>query len=199
MTATNTAETKPDRRRRLRSWLLLLVIPVVAVVWWLGSPLFLDDTVDEAFPPVVDVDDTQVTSAGEAGAGESDVEDAAGGETEADAAAGTAGSVPTQPEALSVGTFAGFDAVHEGQGAAGLYDLGDSVVLRFEEFEVTNGPDLRVNLVLGDGSMVDIGALKGNIGDQNYEVPVDVDVDAIAGVLIYCRAFSVPFAEADLS
>jgi hypothetical protein len=89
--------------------------------------------------------------------------------------------------------------VHQGSGAATIYDVDGGPVLRFEDFDVTNGPDLRVNLVLDDGSMLDLGALKGNVGNQNYDIPADVDLESVSSVLIYCRAFSVPFAEADFA
>jgi hypothetical protein len=55
--------------------------------------------------------------------------------------------------------------------------------------------------VRGDGDVggaVDLGRLKGNIGNQQYAVPEGVDVAAGATVVIWCRAFSVNFAQADL-
>ena len=45
---------------------------------------------------------------------------------------------------------------------------------------------------------VDLGKLKGNIGNQNYVIPVDVDVNAQMSVVIYCVPFSVFFSIASL-
>jgi len=78
-------------------------------------------------------------------------------------------------------------------------------VLTLTSFEVDNGPDLRVYLVAGpagDESEVedyeDLGALKGNKGDQQYELPRGLDLDRYSTVVIWCRAFSVSFARAPL-
>jgi Electron transfer DM13 len=79
-------------------------------------------------------------------------------------------------------------------------------VLTLTGFEVDNGPDLRVYLVAGparDESEVedfeDLGALKGNKGDQQYDIPRGLDIGRYSTVVIWCRAFSVNFARAPLS
>ena len=75
--------------------------------------------------------------------------------------------------------------------------------LRFEEFATDNGPDLNVYLVnssTGDVSdYVDLGDLKGNIGDQNYEIPAGVDLDVYDQVVIWCVRFGVGFGSAALT
>ena len=75
--------------------------------------------------------------------------------------------------------------------------------LRFENFETDNGPDLNVYLVdssTGDVSdYVDLGDLSGNIGDQNYELPVGVDLERYDRVVIWCVRFGVAFGDARLS
>ena len=75
--------------------------------------------------------------------------------------------------------------------------------LRFEDFQTDNGPDLSVYLVNssagGVDEFIDLGKLKGNSGEQNYEVPADVDLDVYDTVLIWCVRFSSPFGEARLS
>jgi hypothetical protein len=73
-------------------------------------------------------------------------------------------------------------------------------VLTLTGFEVSNGPDLRVRLLAGDdtGDHVDLGALKGNKGDQQYEIPAGTDLRRYDTVAIWCRAFSVLFARAEL-
>ena len=75
--------------------------------------------------------------------------------------------------------------------------------LRFETFATENGPDVNVYLVNGSTSdasdFIDLGDLKGNIGNQNYEIPYDVDLDLYDTVLIWCVRFSSGFGEAVLS
>jgi hypothetical protein len=75
-------------------------------------------------------------------------------------------------------------------------------VLTLTSFEVNNGPDLRVYLVPGDGkdtgNRVDLGGLKGNRGNQQYDVPRSADTGRYRTVVIWCRSFSVAFARATL-
>jgi hypothetical protein len=75
--------------------------------------------------------------------------------------------------------------------------------LRFEDFQTDNGPDLSVYLVNssagGVDEFIDLGKLKGNRGEQNYEIPADIDLDVYDTVLIWCVRFSSPFGEARLS
>ncbi len=72
--------------------------------------------------------------------------------------------------------------------------------LRFENFDSSNGPDLNVYLVNPDDpdDFIDLGDLSGNIGNQNYEIPADVDLDRYSQVSIWCVRFSVGFGTADL-
>jgi hypothetical protein len=79
-------------------------------------------------------------------------------------------------------------------------------VLTLTGFEVDNGPDLRVYLVAGPArdeaevdDFEDLGALKGNKGDQQYDIPRGLDLGRYSTVVIWCRAFSVNFARAPLS
>ena len=92
--------------------------------------------------------------------------------------------------------------------SAKLYDIpAIGRVLRFEEFRATNGPDLHVLLAAAPlptnrhdlGEYIDLGSLKGNVGDQNYDIPEDVDVARYASVVIYCKPFHVVFATATLN
>jgi hypothetical protein len=101
------------------------------------------------------------------------------------------------------------DNIHKGEGQATIYTLPDGKrVLRFEDFRVTNGPDLFVYLsghaqprsaaeLHGQGDF-DLGRLKGNIGSQNYELPDDLDLSKFKSVVIYCKQFSVVFSTATL-
>ena len=101
---------------------------------------------------------------------------------------------------LSQGSFIGQGA-HNAEGEVKLIKDGEKTFLRFEDgFQVTNGPDLFVHFGK-DGKYVNearIGELKGNIGGQNYEIPEDIDPDSYNEIWIWCRAFSVAFARAEL-
>lgn len=104
---------------------------------------------------------------------------------------------------IAQGQFTDGDSFHKGEGSAKLYRLGDGThLLRFEAFRVTNGPDLHVFLAEQAepkvGRYVDLGKLKGNIGDQNYALPRDLDLGVHRTVVIYCVPFSVVFSTAAL-
>ena len=110
---------------------------------------------------------------------------------------------------LSKGTFQDADRFHQGSGDATIYRAPDgSYLLRLEDFKVTNGPDLHVILSTHPSpesrddvhrpGYQDLGSLKGNVGNQNYAILADVDVSALASVVIYCAPFHVVFAIAPL-
>lgn len=161
-----------------------IVLALVAVIgigigWYLVSPLFIDREVDEAFPSA--------------------------------ASASMDETLPSslQPDLLASGAFVDADAVHQGKGSASIYRLEDGTsVLRFEDFEVTNGPDLYVWLSsAGPGAdsdaikasrTIELEPLKGNIGSQNYVLPPDLDLAEVQSVVIWCRRFGVLFSQASL-
>lgn len=117
--------------------------------------------------------------------------------------------MPEEPVILSTGSFITIDPVHGAEGTATIYELPEgNRVLRFEDFKSTNGPELHVILSKevptstfeGVGEeMIDLGALKGNIGNQNYEIPADIDLDEYNSIVIYCVPFKVVFSSAELS
>jgi hypothetical protein len=108
----------------------------------------------------------------------------------------------TEPEPEIVteltGTFVSED--HPTSGTASVLGNGTGQrFLRFEGFETDNGPDLNVYLFDDEtGEFVDLGDLKGNIGDQNYEVPAVVDLSRFDRVSIWCVRFGVGFGSATL-
>ena len=128
----------------------------------------------------------------------------------------TTPTTPTTPEAMTLepvalasGNFRDADSFHRGSGTATVYRLPDgSHLLRLENFEVTNGPDLRVLLAqpgdpmsrdeLQSGGYTHLAKLKGNIGNQNYEIPADINLDEQNSVIIYCMPFHVIFSVAPL-
>ncbi len=119
------------------------------------------------------------------------------------------------PDELSVtrvatGTIRGADSVHKGSGTATLSRTAAGVhIVSFSDFNVTNGPDLKVILVKAadpqssdDVKAVDwisLGPLKGNIGAQSYVLGDDIDPGAYQSVAIWCKRFGVLFASASLA
>jgi|GraSoiStandDraft_51_1057287.scaffolds.fasta_scaffold76176_3 hypothetical protein len=94
------------------------------------------------------------------------------------------------------------DGFHKAAGAAKVINLADGkTFLRFENLKTTNGPDLYVYLSTGKdvSDIVNLGRLKGNIGNQNYEIPTGTDLAKYNTVLIWCKAFSTLFGSAKLA
>jgi hypothetical protein len=107
-----------------------------------------------------------------------------------------------EPVSTLSGQFVGAgDGIHNTEGIAKEIRLEDGKkFIRFENFKVTNGPDLFVYLSTDKSAsdFIDIGRLKANIGNQNYEIPEGTDLTKYGTVLIWCKAFSVLFGSADL-
>jgi len=108
---------------------------------------------------------------------------------------------------LATGQF--HSGAHETKGTASVFQLADGKKsLRLTDFATSNGPDVHVYLVAANDAkdndsvikagFVDIGTLKGNIGDQNYELPANVDLAQYHAVTIWCKRFSVNFGTAPL-
>lgn len=167
---------------------LVLGVPFVAVSWWLLSPFFIDDVVNDEF----------TTSIADA--------DPAPGSSPAATDPDANGAAPSGPTLLGSGRFVGL-AGHDGTGDAGFFALEDGTrVLRLENFDIQNGPDLRLYVVPGadqtnpsDDSLY-LGDLRGNVGDQTYDLPAAFSLAAGEWtVLVWCEAFSVEFVAATVT
>jgi len=110
---------------------------------------------------------------------------------------------------LVTGKFHG--KVHKTEGRATIYQEADGkLVLRLTKFRTSNGPDVHVILVATADAMDDanflkdntekleLGKLKGNEGDQNYEIPTGTDLTKFRAVSIYCERFNANFGAAPL-
>ncbi len=211
---------------------VVFLIGLLAVGWYLASPLFINNTVDEAFPFEVpseaamaemsesekmamekefmeampDEAELAAMSEEEMAEVESAVQEAAAMVMSDKEMDDPMPEAPTEWTAVSTGSFVGADDFHQGEGVATIYQLGDEAVVRFEDFNVTNGPDLHVILSTNPnptgqddiGDYIDLGSIKGNIGNQNYEIPADVDLSQYQSIVIYCQPFHVVFATATL-
>ena len=101
------------------------------------------------------------------------------------------------------GKFIGInDGIHNAEGVVKVIALDDGTsVLRLENFKATNGPDLYVYLATDKSAsdIVNLGRLKGNIGNQNYDIPAGTNLTKYNTALIWCKAFSVLFGSAQLA
>ena len=186
-------EPRPtDRRSRL--WLVAAaaLVVLVAVLAYLFQPwrAFTTVTVVEAVPSVAAPSPSGAPQA------------------PAPSVAATSPAPAQGPSVLLKGSFV--SQAHETSGTASVLRLPDgSRVLRLEGLRTSDGPDLKVWLTAAPATaagaqQVDadayrsLGDLKGNVGDQNYVIPADVDLAALHTVSIWCARFSVSFGAAAL-
>jgi hypothetical protein len=197
----NTARTHPKATAAIGLGGVAMLIFVV--VWFQPQTLFFDRVVEDEFPQA---GPTTTTAPGEDPAAEPD------GEEPDSQDPGPGSDLPSDPPlsgpvALLSGEF-GSRSRYTVTGTATVFQLEDGTrLLRLEDFASTNGPDLYVyltvaNAVDDDGALnmdfVDLGLLAGNIGNQNYVIPDDVDLSLYDTVVIWCRRFTVGFGAADL-
>jgi hypothetical protein len=131
------------------------------------------------------------------------------GTTGATEEATTAIATTTPPVAeiveVASGAFTGID--HRASGTAAVYSQDGRYVLRFEDdIDIQNGPDLYVWMLPSDSyeggvpdQYLDLGALTGNVGGQNYQLPEGFDPEVHRTVLIWCLRFALPFGAAPLA
>ena len=173
-----------------------LLVAVIALVvlgggWYAFRPerLFVNQTVNERMEP------------GSASGG------AMSASTESNAMTATT-EMAAEPRVVASGTF--HSGSHETAGTATIHEYADGRrVLRLTGFHTSNGPDVQVLLVAATDAkdnetvtkngFVRVAALKGNIGDQNYDLPAGVDLSKYRAVTIWCRRFGVNFGTAPLT
>jgi Electron transfer DM13 len=192
----NQMQSKGNRNTRLIIAIAVL-IPILAIAWWLGSPLFISKNVSEEFPVADNVTAAEIEQVMTTMAKTSE-------EMSENMPAMTA-----EPALLASGSLRDGESFHEGSGEVSIYQLENgSSLLRLENLNVTNGPALHVYLSehtnpmngndVDSNGFIDLGGLKGNIGNQNYEIPAGVDLSKIKSVVIYCKTFHVVFSVASL-
>jgi hypothetical protein len=153
-------------------WTLVVIgIPVVVGAWWAFRPekLFINQKVNEAAPA----------------------------------------ALSTEPEALYTGRLEG--KVHQTSGRATIYKSAEGkLYVRLSDLATSNGPDMHVllvraedkalgqEIVKGNLDSVELGTLKGNQGDQNYDLPATADLNQYQAVAIYCERFHAIFGVAKL-
>jgi hypothetical protein len=120
-------------------------------------------------------------------------------------------AMPTAQGGVSAQLVSGhfYSILHPTAGTATIYQMGDGTrVLRFTNFSTSNGPDVHVYAVAADDAkdvatvqqagFIDLGVIKGNVGDQNYTLGSDFDLAKYRAVSIWCKRFSVNFGAAAL-
>jgi hypothetical protein len=192
--------------RKKAIWLgvggVFLVVVAVGLLLFQPWLLFIDDTVDEA-------DEAgEVVGTASDGLSQTDFPDPP------DTSDTATDAEPRRVE-LTSGEF--IDAEHGTSGRAVIYLREDGTrYLRLEGFETSNGPDVHVWITdqtsggdcggcvgswanYDDGDYVKLGELKGNIGDQNYEIPSDADLSDMRSVVIWCDMYNVAFGTAAIA
>lgn len=188
---------------------ILIVLLVIGA--YFASPLFYDRTVDEDFDILLPSGglDMAAVMAMPDGKRDSMMDEIMDVAAKAPDQAADDAMPEAAPAQVARGEFRDADAIHKGSGDAVVYRLPDGRhVVRFEDFRTTNGPALVVYLAqhpnpvvagdVTDGGFLDLGKLKGNVGNQNYIIPADIDVAEYGSVVIWCELFDVLFSPASL-
>lgn len=170
-------------------------IVLLVIGWWLLKPLFVDKEVNEALPMASQIEQNIEKTSDEKDKGTSEMEN----------------KTPTMPivdketskqtAAMYEGVFVDGEPGHHAKGKAVTLLNGDAIILRLEDLDATNGPDLYLFLAKPGGKTSDginLGKLKGNIGNQNYVLSPDIDLSVYSKVVIYCKQFSVDFGYSEL-
>ena len=218
-------------RRALLTFLLLDAVLLVGIGLYAIVPHFVTSRVDEAFPTAAAVAPTAsavpaaaqpaamatppppaAVAAASTPAASTPVPATAPAAPPSPPASGavTAPAAGAEPVALASASFGPGFAAYKGEGRATIFKLADGqLVLRFEDFKVTNGPDLFVYLSghpaprtpgqLTEGGGLQVARLKANTGNQNYDLPDDLDLATFKSVVIYCKQFSTVFSTAELA
>jgi hypothetical protein len=187
----------PGPLGRRRVWIgaaavVALGLAAFVLVWFEPQKLFIDERVDQAVPTA----GPTTTAAG------SDEPPSADSPERS-----VTTTAPVEPVDLRTGSFVSLD--HTTTGTVRVLELADGRrFVRLEGFETDNGPDLFVYLSTNpaggpegafDDDYANLGQLQGNIGDQNYELPSDVDPARYTSVVIWCDRFDSAFGAADLT
>jgi electron transfer DM13 len=165
----------PTVKKTIIAAIIIAAIAIPAAVYAAG-PLFINTTIVEA-APIASSDTTM--------------------DKDGDSMTGKPSEIVTKVAGMFVGVG---DGIHDAKGTATVIPADTGNVLRLEEFRSTNGPDLYVYLSTDKGATeyVNLGRLKANMGNQNYDIPDGTDLSKYDTVLVWCQQFSVLFGSAEL-
>lgn len=201
---------------------ILIGIIIAAIVIPIGiytiSPLFINTEINEPLPPLLSsessigfekfmtmTEDEKINAAKKMTKKEKDMimRTAAEQNTTIDETMTMNINQSTPNTTGLIGNFIGVgDGIHKAEGLAKILTLSNgSQILRLEDFRSTNGPDVHLYLSTDKqaSDFIDLGRLKANIGNQNYQIPLDTDFNKYKYVLIWCQPFSVLFGSAQLN
>ena len=156
-------------------WLIIaLAIIILPIAWYLISPIFKTTELNEESP---------ITKS----------------ETTNEEIVESSDLMPQSAQILAQGVFK--PNAHEVKGTALLISDDNKKVLRFEDFETINGPDLHIYLSsdLESEDFIDLGSIKATKGNVNYEIPEGIDTEKYNKVLVWCVPFKVLFSNAELN
>lgn len=188
---------RPLRLGRSPLWRAVAIGAALALAglgWWLGSPLFITSTLNEALPTVTP--GPAATVAATAAGGVSGFTPAPAGTAPALTLAG--------PVVLVQGELQRVDDLHNGKGPVRIVRIGDQRIVRFENVTISNAPDVHMYLSRETGgkwaeaSSLYLGPLKATSGSFNYDIPAGTDLAPYKSVVVWCRAFAVLITWADL-
>lgn len=180
------------RSRAWRAAAVLVAVLIAGAAWYLGSPLFIRTTLEEALPTLTPRPAPAPTAA--TGAAQS-----------AAPATQAATAAPAAPVVLAQGELGFVDQLHNGKGPVRIVRVGDQRLVRFESVAITNAPDIHVYLSReiggkwAESTSLYLGALKATNGSFNYDIPAAADLSLYKSVVVWCRAFSVLITWADLT
>jgi hypothetical protein len=114
----------------------------------------------------------------------------------------------TGRQTLETGNF--HTALHPTNGVASIYRAADGTrILRLTNFTTSNGPDVHIYVVAAQNptdndsvkgaQYIDLGVMKGNVGDQNYTLGPNVDLSKYRSVVVWCKRFAFNFGYAPLN
>ncbi len=170
----------------------VVLLLIVLVGWYLISPLFITTELNEDSP--IDSDGSFKSMSAEEKA---EFDDAV--ESMKDVLMESDESMDLGAQVLKESLF--IEDAHGVEGKAILIDDEGEKIVRFEDFETVNGPNLHIYLAsdLGGEDYVDLGEIKATKGNVNYDVPDGTDLEKYNKVLVWCVPFKVLFSYADLS
>lgn len=175
----------------MKKQIISLIVAAVAgaFLWWAFSPLLFDLHVDDDAP------DSITESGSTIHVGDAQVTDTATTTPASDQT--TEASEDTGASRFPIEDTPG----HPASGYVRVVETPEEQIIRYEDYDGTNGPDLYVYLAkdLEATEFVDLGLARGNKGNINYGVPLDVDLDDYTYVLTWCKAFGVLFDYAKIN
>jgi predicted RND superfamily exporter protein len=210
-----------DRKNTYKKITILSVVVIAAVVTvYLASPLFISTEINEPFPPnseaSVSFESFSTMTEEQRAKVAQNMSDSKKNELmiqyanldsnttkSIDEVMNKSANSPYLNNSVISGSFIGVnDGIHNAEGTAKVIPLqqDDTYVLRLENLKVTNGPDLYVYLSTDKSAsdFINLGKLKANNGNQNYNIPTGTDLTKYDTVLIWCKAFSVLFGSVEL-